>query len=413
MRDVSIVGIGQTKVGEHWDRSLRDLAVESLWAAMDDADIEEADALYVGNMLSGEIAGQEHLATLVADFAALRGIEAVKVEAASAAGGAAVRMGYLAVASGLHDIVIVTGVEKMTDRLSHCTTAALTLSADGDYEAAHGVSFVALSALLMRRYMVEYGVKGEVFAAFSVNAHRNAVDNPYAMFPRPITEAAFCKARMICDPINLLDSAPLADGAATVVLCPTEMAYDFTAEPLRIAASAVATDAVALHDRQDPLFLRAAYESAWRAYQQAGVGPQDIELFELHDAFTILAALSLEACGFAERGQGVRLAQEGEIAPGGRIPISTMGGLKARGHPVGATGVYQIVELVTQLRGAAAVHGEALAQAVAGPTSRATVVKRGSSSWGAVPRRGSRLGMAQNIGGSGATAITHILESLS
>ena len=411
MRDVSIIGVGQTKVGEHWDRSLRDLAVESLWAAMDDAGLEEADALYVGNMLSGEIAGQEHLATLIADFAGLRGIEAVKVEAASAAGGAAVRMGYLAVASGLHDIVIVTGVEKMTDRLSHCTTAALTMSADGDYEAALGVSFVALNALLMRRYMHEYGVDREDFAAFSVNAHRNAANNPYAMFPRPITEAAFCRARMICDPINLLDSAPIADGAATVVLCPTEMAYSFTNEPVRIAASAVATDAVALHDRRDPLFLQAAYESAQRAYQQAAVGPEEMDLFELHDAFTIMATLSLEACGFAERGQGVRLAQGEGIAPGGRIPISTMGGLKARGHPVGATGVYQIVEVATQLRGAMAIRHRVLAREMA--TSVVASVEVDPPSWPTPPRqRAHRLGMAQNIGGSGATAVTHILESL-
>jgi acetyl-CoA C-acetyltransferase len=378
---------------------------------MDDAGIEEADALYVGNMLSGEIAGQEHLATLIADFAGLRGIEAVKVEAASAAGGAAVRMGYLAVASGLRDLVIVTGVEKMTDRLSHCTTAALTMSADGDYEAAHGVPFVALNALLMRRYMAEYGVKGEEFAAFSVNAHRNAVSNPYAMFPYPITEEAFCTARLICDPINLLDSAPIADGAATVVLCPTEMAHHFSDTPVRIAASAVATDAVALHDRRDPLFLYAACESAQRAYQQAGAGPEEMDFFELHDAFTILAALSLEACGFAERGQGVRLAQEGEIASGGRIPISTRGGLKARGHPVGATGVYQIVEVVTQLQGTATVQRQVLAREMAGP-ARATVARPGSPVWEATPRRGYRLAMAQSIGGSGATAVTHILERM-
>ncbi|MFQ6058754.1 MAG: thiolase domain-containing protein [Anaerolineae bacterium] len=411
MRDVSIIGIGQTKVGEHWDRSLRDLAVESLWAAMDDAGVEEADALYVGNMLSGEITGQEHLAALIADFAGLRGIEAIKVEAACGAGAGAVHMGYLAVASGLHDIVIVTGVEKMTDRLSHCTTAALAMAADGDYEAAHGVSFVALNALLMRRYMHEYGVKHQDFAAFSINAHRNAANNPYAMFPFPITEEAFHKARMICDPINLLDSSPLADGAATVILCPTEMARSFTDEPVRIAASAIATDTVALHDRRDPLFLQGAYESAQRAYRQAGVGPQDIDLFELHDAFTIMAALSLEACGFAERGQGVRLAQEGEITPDGRIPISTMGGLKGRGHPVGATGVYQIVELVVQLRGALAMRQQTLARELAGSVT--TSVEVAPPSWQTTARqRGYRLGMAQNIGGSGATAVTHILEGL-
>ena len=384
MRDVSIIGIGQTKVGEHWEKSLRELAGEAVLAALRDASLERVDALYVGNMLSGEIAGQEHLGALIADFVGLRGIEAVKIEAACASGAAAVRMGYLAVASGLLDVVVACGVEKMTDETGNVVTRGLALAADGDYELPHGLSFVAINALLMQRYMYEYGVKHEDFAAFPINAHKNAMGNPYAMFHNLITEEKFKKARMIADPINLLDSSPIGDGAAAVVLCPTELARAYNPEGMvRIVASAVATDSLALHDRRDPLFLQAAYESAMRAYRQAGVGPQDIDFFELHDAFSIMAALSLEACGFAERGQGVRLAQEGEITLEGRIPICTMGGLKGRGHPVGATGVYQIVEVVQQLRGQA------------GPNQL----------------KNARLGMAQNIGGSGATVVTHILEA--
>lgn len=384
MRDVSIIGIGQTKVGEHWEKSLRELAGEAVLAALRDASLERVDALYVGNMLSGEIAGQEHLGALIADFVGLRGIEAVKIEAACASGAAAVRMGYLAVASGLLDVVVACGVEKMTDETGNVVTRGLALAADGDYELPHGLSFVAINALLMQRYMYEYGVKHEDFAAFPINAHKNAMGNPYAMFHNLITVEKFKKARMIADPINLLDSSPIGDGAAAVVLCPTELARAYNPEGMvRIVASAVATDSLALHDRRDPLFLQAAYESAMRAYRQAGVGPQDIDFFELHDAFSIMAALSLEACGFAERGQGVRLAQEGEITLEGRIPICTMGGLKGRGHPVGATGVYQIVEVVQQLRGQA------------GPNQL----------------KNARLGMAQNIGGSGATVVTHILEA--
>ncbi len=384
MRQVSIIGIGQTRVNEHWEKSIRDLGVEAVLAALRDAGTDSVDALYLGNMLSGELSGQEHTAALIADHAGLGGVEALKVEAACAAGAAALRVGYMAVASGVIDLAVVCGVEKMTDRLSEEVTAALAFAADAEYEVAQGISFVSLNALLMRRYMHEYGVERSAFANFAVNAHRNAMNNPYAMFHMPITEEAFNKSRMIAEPVGLLDSAPICDGAAAVVLCPRSEAREFNERPVHILASAVATDRLAVHDRSDPLFLRAAYESAQKAYEQARVGPGDIDLFELHDAFTIMSALSLEAAGFAARGQGVRLAQEGEIALQGGIPICTMGGLKGRGHPVGATGIYQIVEVVQQLRGEA---GENQVDC--------------------------RLGMAQNIGGSGATVITHILEALS
>lgn len=385
MRDVSIIGIGQTKVGEHWDKGLRHLALEALQAAMIDAQVERVDALYVGNMLSGELTGQEHLGALVADFAGLRGIEAVKVEAACGSGAAALRLGYVAVAGGLADMVLVVGVEKMTDTPPTQTTAALATAADADYEVAQGVSFVAINALLMRRYMHEYGYSKDDFAPFPVNAHTNAMNNPYARFHVKITPEYYSRARMIADPINLLDSSPVADGAAAVVLAPTEWAHQIEgSRPVRIAASAVGTDALAVHDRHDPLTLEGAALSTQRAYQQAGLGPDQIDLFELHDAFSIMAALSLEAAGFAKKGQGVRLALDGEIGIEGRIPVTTLGGLKARGHPVGATGVYQVAEVVQQLRGEAGANQ--------------------------VPH--ARVGMAQNIGGSGATVITHILEKI-
>jgi len=384
MRDVAIIGVGQTKVGEHWDVSLRHLALEALQAAMTDAGLARADALYVGNMLSGELTGQEHLGALVADFAGFRGIEAFKVEAACGSGAAALRMGYVAVAGGLANIVIVVGVEKMTDTLGPDVTTALAMATDGDYEASQGVPFVAINALLMRRYMHEYGYSHQDFAVFPVNAHRNGKNNPYAMFRFPVKAERFARAKMVCDPINLLDSPPICDGAAAVVLAPAEAARAFSAAPIRIAASAVGTDTLAVHDRRDPLVLDGAVLSTRRAYEQAGVGPQDIDLFELHDAFSIMATLSLEAAGFADKGRGLRLAMDGEIGIEGRVPVSTMGGLKARGHPVGATGVYQVVEVAQQLRGLA----------------------------GANQVKGARLGMAQNIGGSGATVITHILERM-
>jgi acetyl-CoA C-acetyltransferase len=384
MRDVSIIGIGQTPVGEHWDKSLRELGYYALSGGMRDAKVERIDALYVGNMLSGELAGQEHLGALIADFAGLRGIEAVKVEAACGSGAAALRMGYTAVAGGLHDIVACIGVEKMTDQQGSTVTSALAMAADGDYEALHGLSFVSINALLMRRYMHEYGYKKEDFANFAINAHANAVNNPNAMFRSPISARAFAEAKPIADPINLLDSSPIADGAACVILAPTALAREFTDHPIRVRATAIATDTLAVHDRRDPLYLEGGAISAQKAYAMAGVGPSDMDLFEVHDAFTIMSALSLEAAGFAPRGKGVALAMEGEIGLKGRLPITTMGGLKARGHPVGATGMYQLVELATQLR------GEAGANQVAD----------------------ARLGMAQNIGGSGATVVTTILERI-
>jgi len=379
---VYITGIGQTPVREHWDRSARDLAASSILQALEQAGIDKADAIYVGNALSGELTGQEQLAALIADFAGLTGTEAIRVEAAGASGGAAVRLGYLAVASGVHDTVLVTGVEKMSDLAGPAVEEALATSTDEEYEAIHGLSVVALHALLMRRYMHDYDLERRDFAHFSVNSHRNAVNNEYAMFRRPITVEAFEKARLVADPISLLDSAPVADGAATIVLCSDKAAGKRANSSVEITGSALATDAVALHDRPNPLFLRAVQESAHKAYAQAGVTPKQIDIFELHDAFAILAALSLEASGLAPEGEGVRLAMEGEIALEGRTPICTMGGQKARGYPVGAAGVYQIVELVQQLR------SEAGANQV-----------------------DARVGMAQSIGGTGATAVTHILKS--
>ena len=384
MREVSIIGIGQTPVGEHWDKSLRTLSYEALAAAMRDAKVERVDGLYVGNMLSGELTDQEHLGALIAEHSGLRGIEAVKVEAACGSGGAALRIGYAMVAGGLSDIVAVMGVEKMTDKPNNVVTSALAMAADAEYEALQGLSFIGINALMMRRYMHEYGYKKEDFANFAINAHANAVNNPNAMFPMPITARQFADAKPIADPINLLDSSPIADGAACVILAPSQLAKEFTDKPIRVRASAIATDSVALQDRRDVLFLEGGALSAQKAYAMAGLGPSDMDLFELHDAFTIMSALSLEAAGFAKRGQGVRLALDGEIGIRGRLPITTMGGLKARGHPVGATGMYQIVEVATQLRGEAGANQ--------------------------VPN--ARLGMAQNIGGSGATVVTTILERL-
>jgi acetyl-CoA C-acetyltransferase len=375
MRNVYVAGIGMTPVGEHWDQSLRQLAVQAIGAAQADAPGLTPEALFVGNMLAPEASHQAHLGALIADFAGLRGIEAVTIEAAGASGGAALRQAVLAVGSGLIDIALVVGVEKMTDKVGAGALAASATAADSDWEAAQGVTPTALAALLMRRYMHTHSVELKDFAGFSVNAHTNAKTNPNAMFRNALTAETFVKAGMVADPINMFDTAPDADGAAALFI---------TAHPqaVRIAASAIATDALAVHDRPDLLLFRAAQISTRKAYDEAGITGDDLQLFELHDAFTVFAALSLEAAGFAGYGEGWRLAGDGTIALQGRLPVSTFGGLKARGNPGGATGVYQAAEVVMQLRGAA------------GPNQ--------------VPN--ARLGMAQCLGGSGATAVTHIFE---
>ncbi|MCC7129949.1 MAG: acetyl-CoA acetyltransferase [Anaerolineae bacterium UTCFX2] len=390
MRQIAIIGIGQSPVTENWDQSIREIAGEAIIAALHDAGLTSADGIFIGNMLSGQLSKQENLGALVADWVGLRGQDAVKVEAACGSGAAALRLGIMAVGSGELESAIVAGVEKMTETKGAETTSALATAADADYEVIQGVTFVGLNALVMQRYLHEYGWRHTDFAPFSINAHANALHNPAARLHEMITEQDYQRARMIAEPINLLDASPIGDGAAAVVIVPLEdVRRKFPSQAglkrrnIRISGSASATDYLAVHSRKDPLWLAAAERSTRQAYAQAGITPADVDFFELHDAFSIMAALSLEACGFAERGQAPRLGLDGEITIHGSIPIATRGGLKARGHPVGATGIYQIVEAVQQLRGEA----------------------------GATQIENAQIGMAQNIGGSGATIITHILEA--
>lgn len=384
MRKVAIIGIGQTPVSEHWDKSLLVLAGEAVFAALEDAQMKAAQALYAGNMLSSVLDKQGHLGTMIVDWIGMRGHEAFKVEAACGSGAAAFRMGLMAVASGEIDSAIVVGVEKMTDSLPNETTAGLATAADADWEIIHGLTFVGLNALIMRRYMHEYGWQHADFAPFSVNSHANAMHNPNARLHIPLTKERYINAPMVSDPINLMDSSAIGDGAAAAIIVPAEIVpKNSDLSLITVAGSGAATDTIAIHDRRQALWLSAAEKSAKQAYQQAGLTPADIDFFEVHDAFSIMSALSLEASGFAEPGQGPRLGLDGKITLEGRLPITTRGGLKARGHPVGATGMYQIVEVVEQLRGQA----------------------EGSQVDGA------RIGMAQNIGGSGATILTHIFTS--
>jgi acetyl-CoA C-acetyltransferase len=383
MRDVAIAGVGLTPVGEHWDTSLRQLAADAAGRALADAGGARPDALYVGNAYGGPISSQTQLATLVADYAGLAGIEAVGVEAAEASGAAALRAGYLAVASGAVDTVLVVGAEKMTDSIAAARVAARNVSLDADFEAAQGATLTALAALLMRRYMYEYGLELDAFEGFSINAHANGARSPHAMFHNTIKPGRYASAPMVADPVNLFDSAPDADGAAALLLTTGQRAADLVPHPVYLAGSAAASDTLALHDRADLLYLKAAALSAQRACQQAGISPTDVDLFELHDAFTILSTLSLEAAGFAARGEGWKLARDGAIGLTGSVPISTFGGLKSRGNPAGATGVYQAAEACLQLRGDA----------------------------GDSQVAGARIALIQNLGGLGSTAVAHVLRS--
>lgn len=382
---VVIAGVGQTTVEEHWHISLRELALMAIQDAQEDSKGLQPQFVSVGNMLAPQLSGQAHLGTLIADFAGLTGIEAVAVEAAGASGGAALRAGYLAVASGQADVALVVGVEKLTEKGSGEVEAAFTTSSDSDYEAVHGLTSTAQAALLMRRYLYETNAPRDSFAGFPLTAHANAVANPHAMFRKAVKLETYNRAGTVSAPLNLFDVAPSGDGAAALILTRPELLPVGFPHPLvRIAGSSVVTDTLALHDRPDPLVFNAARLSVLRACQQAGITPQDVDLFELYDQFSIYAALSLEAAGLVEQGSAWELARDGQIGLHGAVPISTLGGLKARGNPGGATGVYQVVESVLQLRGNAG-------------DSQVT---------------DARIAMAQCLGGPASTAITHILEAM-
>ncbi len=385
MTEVVIAGIGQTEVGEHWDIGLRDLAFAAIRDAIQDAGGLKPQSLFVGNMLAPNLSNQAHLGVLLADYAGLIGIEAVTVEAAGASGGAALRQGYLAVASGMVDVALVVGVEKFTDKVGSGVDAALATTSDSDYEAVQGLTPTAQAALLMKRYMHENNVPADGFAGFALTAHANGAGNKFAMFQKAIKPETYAKAEMVSEPLNMFDMAPNADGAAALVLTRRELLPSNFAHPLvKISGSASASDTLALHDRKDMLYFDTAQLSAGKAMKQANLTLDRISFFEYHDMFSIYAALQLEAVGFAIKGKGWKLAADGEIGLKGKIPCATMGGMKARGFPGGAAGVYQAVEAATQLRGQAGTNQVANA----------------------------KFGLIQSLGGPASTAVAHILERL-
>lgn len=387
MNDVYLIGIGQTKISKNAGIRGRYLSAEAVSKALEHAGIEkELITMFItGNMMSGILTQQQQLGALTADACGFRGVEAATVESACSSGASAARWGFMAVAGGLHKAVIVCGIERMTHATREDTTAALATAADWELEGCYGESFISLNAKIMRLYMDTYGVDAEDFAHFAINAHDNGMTNPNAFLHKKIDFDTYMNSRMLSDPVKLFDAPPVCDGAAAVIMANEEVARSAARSGLpliKISGSAIGTDSLALDARTDKLKLSGVEISTGRAMDQAGVKHADIDIFELHDAYTIISSLSLEAAGFAERGKGVHFGKDGEIALNGKLPISTMGGLKSRGHPVGATGVYQLVETYMQLTNTA---GE---NQVPDP----------------------EIALVQNIGGTGATVVSHILQ---
>ena len=377
MSEVIIAGIGATPVGEHWDLSLDNLGARAMLAAMRDAGVMRPQALYVGNLLASSISKQANLGTRLAENVGLTGIETFTAEAGEASGAAALRMGYLAVKSGLVESALVLGIEKYSDMVGPEVDAILAHAADSDFESTEGLTPNGLAGLLMQRYIDQYQAPRDAFALLPLLAHANAMHNPLAMYRKAVDLAAYQRAPLVTPPLNLFDVAPYADGAAALLLVSDRILFrSRQKQPVRLAASSAAIDALALHDRPDPLAFEAAALSLRKALQGAGMGWEDMDLFELWDATSIYGLLALEAGGFAARGQGWRWLQESDLSSQSKLPMLTMGGNKARGFPIGAAGIYQAVEAVQQLRGQAGENQvpeahTAIIQALGGPASTA------------------------------------------
>ncbi len=385
MREVVIAGIGQIPVGEHWELSLRNISARAVLAAKKDAGGLIPEAIYIGNLIASVASHQANLGSLVTDNTFLEGIESYTIEAGEASAAAAFRMAYLAVASGWVDIAMALGMEKYTDLSGDTMDEPTKMVMDYDYEVYTGQTLTSQAALLMQRYLYENPQADRLaFGAFPLIGHTNAVNNPNAIFRKAIRPEVYEKAGMVSSPMNMYDIAPYADGAAALILTTPEIARNVGHPLVRVIGSDVAIDTLALHDRPDPLAFRAAGVSLENACSQAGILPSDVDFFELHDAFSVYGVLSLEAAGFAPRGEGWNLGIGDKLTLKGDLPINTMGGLKARGYPLGATGAYQLVEAVQQLRGEAGENQIANA----------------------------RLALVQSLGGPASTAVTHVLERM-
>jgi len=386
MRRVAVIGVGDTEFGELWDSSFREIGIRAGLAAVADANIsaDKIDALYVGNMSAGRFIEQEHIGALIADYSGLARdhIPATRVEAAGASGGLALRQGFQAVASGLHDIVVVGGAEKMTDVSDTESSNIQSSSADQEWEIVLGATYPALHALIARRHMHVYGTTREQLADVAVKNHKHGSLNPKAQFQRPITRETVLGSPLVSSPLRVFDCAPSSDGAAAVVLCPLDQAKNYTEVPVEIVGTGQASDTLSLHDRKDICTMEATRSAAKRAFDMAGITYKDVDVAEVHDNFTISEILALEDLGFFKKGEGGKATEAGLTGLEGEIAVNTSGGLKARGDPIGATGLAQAVEIVTQLRGKA---------------DKRQV-------------KDAQVGLTHNVGGTGATVVVHLFR---
>lgn len=384
MRDVAIIGAGITKFGELWNTSFRDLFVDAGARALEDAGLggDEIDALYVGNMSAGQFIRQEHIGSLIADHAGLIPAPCTRVEAACASGGLALREAFISVGAGINDIVVAGGIEKMTDLLTDQTNGVLGALADREWEAFVGTTYPGLYALMARRHMHKYGTTREQMAKVAVKNHKNGALNPYAQYQREITVDHVLNSPLVADPLTTLDSSPISDGGAALVLASADIAKEYTDTPIIITGSGQASGTLSLHDRKSLTEIPATVHASEIAYRMAGVKPEDIDVAEVHDCFTIAEIMATEDLGFCGKGEGGKMIEENETEIGGKIPINTSGGLKSKGHPLGATGIAQAVEIVTQLKEEA----------------------------GKRQVDGVEIGLTHNIGGSGGTGVVHIFE---
>jgi len=383
MNNVLISGIGQVPVAEHWEKSLASLSTSAIRAALQDAGNPQPDIVYIGNLMASSISHQANLGALVCEAAGLNGVEGTTVEAGEASGAAALHMGYLAIHAGLADCVLVVGVEKMTDMVGAEVESYMALSGDYDFETMQGITPAGMAGLLMQRYLQQYRVPRDAFGVFPIIAHRNAMQNPQAMYRREVDLETYHDAQEGSAILKLHDLPSYADGAAALVLV-NEKFIENEHKVVEIAASQIATDTLAVHDRTDMLAFDAVRISTADALAQAGASHADMDLFECWDAPSIYGMLSLEASGFAERGRGWQFATRANLELDGVLPIATMGGIKARGFAPGAAGVYQVVDAVQQLRGEAGQNQVA----------------------------GARVAMTQALSSAAAGAVTHILRRL-
>lgn len=388
MREVAVIGIGLTEFGELWDKSFRNLIAEAGSKAILDSGVSgsEIDALYVGSMSAGRFVGQEHVGALVADYSgfAHRHIPSIRVESACASGGLAFRQGFFSVASGMNDVVVVGGVEKMTDVVDTEATDTMATALDQEWEAFFGATFPGVYAMIATRHMHDYGTTKEQLAQVAVKNHGNGALNPFAQFRRPISIESVLKSPMTAYPLGMLDCSPISDGSAAVVLCAAEKAHKYTDKPVKIIGSGQASDTLSLHGRDNICTFESTGYAAKMAYKMAKIKPEQVDVAEVHDSFTIAEILAVEDLGFIKKGEGGKAIDKKITTLDGKIPVNTSGGLKAKGHPLGATGLSQIAEIVLQLR------GEADKRQV----------------------KNAKIGLAHNVGGAGASCVVNILEAM-